>query len=74
MIARFNNLKKYKTMENSKNNTQSSQSCVSDSFSDDDFIDWWIENEPDLTEEEQKQKMIDLDKCCDFILKQTIQK
>lgn len=39
---------------------------------DDDFIDWWIENEPQLTEEEQKQKMIDLDKCCDFVLKNKI--
>jgi len=50
------------------------QTDVSDSFLDwdDDFIDWWIDNEPELTEEEQKQKMIDLDKCCDFILKNKI--
>ena len=57
-----------------QDDTQSLQSCVSDSFLDwdDDFIDWWIENEPELTEEEQKQKMIELDKCCDFILKNKI--
>lgn len=36
---------------------------------DEYFIDWFIEQQPELTEEESKQKMVELEKCADFILK-----
>lgn len=39
---------------------------------DDLMFDYWLENEPILTKEEHQQKMIELDKTCDFVLKNKI--
>jgi hypothetical protein len=39
---------------------------------DDLMFDYWLENEPILTKEEHQQKMIELDKACDFVLKNKI--
>ena len=39
---------------------------------DKDFLDYWIESQPELTEEEQEQKLAELNKCADFILKKKI--
>jgi hypothetical protein len=58
--------------------SQTKQSCktgVSDSFYHDDedsLLDYWLESQPELTEEEQKQKIEELNKCADFILKNKI--
>jgi len=48
---------------------------VSDSFYHDDedsLLDYWLESQPDLTEEEEKQKLEESNKCADFILKNKI--
>jgi hypothetical protein len=41
-------------------------------FDDDSFFDYWFESQPELTEEEEKQKLEELNKCADFILKNKI--
>jgi len=39
---------------------------------DDDYIDWFIEQQPVLTKEESDKKMEELNRCADFIIKNGI--
>lgn len=39
---------------------------------DEAFLDWYIEQQPELTEEEQREELEKLNKCADYILKNKI--
>lgn len=39
---------------------------------DDEYVDWWISNQPEWTPEETQQRLNDLDECASFIQKSGI--
>ncbi len=50
-------------------NQQLSQATVSSSFDDDSELDFFLENQPILTKEDEQEQMERINKGCDLIIK-----